>query len=44
MTGTGIVPDATFTLQDGDVVGIQVSGLGVLENTVETIGTPLNPR
>ena len=38
MTGTGIVPDATFTLQDGDVVRIDVSGLGLLENTVETVG------
>lgn len=34
MTGTGIVPPATFTLQNGDVVRIEIAGLGVLENPV----------
>jgi len=35
MTGTGIVPDAGFTLQSGDRIQIQIEGLGVLENDVE---------
>mgnify|MGYP006140199559 FL=1 len=35
MTGTGIVPDAGFTLQSGDHIQIQIAGLGVLENEVE---------
>ena len=34
MTGTGIVPPATFTLQPGDIVRIEIAGLGVLENPV----------
>jgi len=34
MTGTGIVPDHPFTLQEGDVVSISVDGIGTLENTV----------
>jgi 2-dehydro-3-deoxy-D-arabinonate dehydratase len=38
MTGTGIVPDAPFTLQAGDIVTITISGLGSLTNTVEVIG------
>jgi len=33
-TGTGIVPDETFTLQSGDVVRIEIDGL-VLENPVQ---------
>lgn len=35
MTGTGIVPDADFTLQTGDRIQIGIDGLGVLENDVE---------
>jgi len=34
LTGTGIVPEDTFTLQDGDVVEIEIQGIGVLRNTV----------
>ena len=34
LTGTGIVPDGSFTLRAGDVVSIRIDGLGVLENTV----------
>jgi 2-dehydro-3-deoxy-D-arabinonate dehydratase len=34
MTGTGIVPDDTFTLVPGDRVRIQIEGLGTLENPV----------
>jgi len=33
-TGTGIVPDESFTLQSGDVVRIEIDGL-VLENPVQ---------
>ena len=35
MTGTGIVPPATFTLQPGDAVRIEIDGVGALENAVE---------
>jgi 2-dehydro-3-deoxy-D-arabinonate dehydratase len=38
LTGTGIVPDAGTTLKPGDVVRIEVTGLGVLENPVELVG------
>ncbi len=34
MTGTGIVPPDTFTLQSGDVVSITIEGVGTLTNTV----------
>ena len=34
LTGTGIVPPAEFTLQIGDVIRTEISGLGALENTV----------
>jgi 2-dehydro-3-deoxy-D-arabinonate dehydratase len=34
LTGTGIVPDDSFTLQPGDVVRINISGIGSIENTV----------
>jgi len=34
LTGTGIVPPDTFTLQAGDVVEIEVDGIGVLQNPV----------
>jgi 2-dehydro-3-deoxy-D-arabinonate dehydratase len=34
LTGTGIVPDAKFTLQPGDVVDIAIDGIGRLVNTV----------
>src|SRR5262249_21124509 len=35
MTGTGIVPDDSFTLHHGDVVRITIDGIGTLENVVE---------
>ena len=38
LTGTGIVPDTSVTLRDGDVVRIEIDHLGVLENRVETVG------
>ena len=34
LTGTGIVPPAEFTLQDGDVVSIRIDGIGELVNPV----------
>nr|WP_255430114.1 fumarylacetoacetate hydrolase family protein [Streptomonospora sp. PA3] len=33
-TGTGIVPGMDFTLQEGDVVDIAITGVGALRNTV----------
>ena len=37
LTGTGVVPPETFTLQPEDVIRIDVSGIGTLENTVELV-------
>jgi len=34
MTGTGIVPGDDFTLASGDVIRIEISGIGTLENHV----------
>ena len=34
LTGTGIVPPDTFTLQERDEIGIQITGIGWLRNTV----------
>jgi 2-dehydro-3-deoxy-D-arabinonate dehydratase len=34
MTGTGVVPDDNFTLQDGDSVSITIAGIGTLTNPV----------
>jgi len=34
VTGTGIVPPDTFTLQEGDVVEITIEGVGTLRNPV----------
>ncbi len=34
LTGTGIVPPDDFTLADGDVVTIEIDGIGVLRNPV----------
>ena len=34
MTGTGIVPPDEFTLKDGDLVAIEVTGIGTLFNPV----------
>jgi 2-dehydro-3-deoxy-D-arabinonate dehydratase len=38
LTGTGIVPEADITLRRGDLVRIEIAGLGVLENPVEVVG------
>jgi 2-dehydro-3-deoxy-D-arabinonate dehydratase len=37
LTGTGIVPDTTVTLHEGDLVRIEIDRLGVLENRVEVV-------
>jgi len=37
LTGTGVVPDDTFTLAAGDRVRIEVSGIGTLENRVVVV-------
>jgi 2-dehydro-3-deoxy-D-arabinonate dehydratase len=35
LTGTGIVPPDSFTLQSGDEIQITIDGIGTLKNTVE---------
>jgi 2-dehydro-3-deoxy-D-arabinonate dehydratase len=37
LTGTGVVPPDSFTLNAGDVVKIEISGIGTLENTVAIV-------
>jgi len=37
LTGTGVVPGNDFSLQPRDGVRIEISGIGVLENDVETL-------
>ena len=37
LTGTGVVPDESFTLQQGDEVTIDISGIGRLQNTVTVV-------
>ena len=37
LTGTGIVPPDSFTLQPGDVVTSSISGIGQMENAVVTV-------
>jgi len=37
LTGTGIVPADTFTLQPGDLVRIEISGIGALQNVVAVV-------
>jgi 2-dehydro-3-deoxy-D-arabinonate dehydratase len=37
LTGTGIVPPDTFTLQPDDKIAISISGIGILENTVVAV-------
>lgn len=38
LTGTGIVPEPDFTLRTGDIVRIEVDGIGILTNSVTEIG------
>lgn len=37
LTGTGIVPPDTFSLRAGDAIKIEISGIGVLQNTVAVV-------
>lgn len=37
LTGTGIVPPGTFTLQERDLVEIEVTGIGLLRNPVMVV-------
>jgi 2-dehydro-3-deoxy-D-arabinonate dehydratase len=37
LTGTSVIPAVEFTLQGGDAVRIEITGLGALENTVEVV-------
>jgi 2-dehydro-3-deoxy-D-arabinonate dehydratase len=37
LTGTGVVPPDQFTLNEGDVIRIEISGIGVLENGVVVV-------
>ena len=37
LTGTGIVPSGTFTLQERDVVEIEITGIGWLRNPVMVV-------
>jgi 2-dehydro-3-deoxy-D-arabinonate dehydratase len=37
LTGTGIIPPDNFSLQADDVVQIEISGIGVLENSVKVV-------
>jgi 2-dehydro-3-deoxy-D-arabinonate dehydratase len=42
-TGTGIVPDLSFSLADGDRVSITIDGIGTLTNPVRRGKTALRP-
>ncbi len=37
LTGTGVVPDDSFTLRANDVTEIEISGIGSLKNTVAVV-------
>lgn len=39
LTGTGVVPDSSFTLRVGDVVDISIQSLGTLSNHVISVGS-----
>ena len=42
LTGTGIVPDQSFTLRAGDVVTVDIPGIGTLTNPVVLVGRDLD--
>ena len=44
LTGTSIVPPLEFTLQAGDVVTVQIPGIGLLRNPVEVRDTSSRRR
>jgi len=37
LTGTGVVPDDSFTLRANDVTEIEISGIGTLRNLVAVV-------
>jgi 2-dehydro-3-deoxy-D-arabinonate dehydratase len=37
LTGTSLVPEDDFTLEEGDLISISIEDIGTLENTVETV-------
>jgi 2-dehydro-3-deoxy-D-arabinonate dehydratase len=37
LTGTGVVPDDSFTLEEGDQIHISISGIGTLSNRVSRV-------
>jgi 2-dehydro-3-deoxy-D-arabinonate dehydratase len=37
LTGTGVVPDDSFTLRANDITEIEISGIGTLKNTVMVV-------
>jgi len=41
LTGTGIVPDDSFSLQAGDRVTVDIAGIGALTNPVVLVGRNL---
>lgn len=43
-TGTGIIPPLEFILEEGDIVTIEVGGVGILENEVIEIPLDINRR
>jgi 2-dehydro-3-deoxy-D-arabinonate dehydratase len=43
-TGTGVVPDLSFTLADGDLVEITIPGIGTLTNPVRRGMPPPTPK
>jgi 2-dehydro-3-deoxy-D-arabinonate dehydratase len=43
-TGTGIIPPLDFILREGDIVTIDVAGIGTLENEVIEIPLDINKR
>jgi 2-dehydro-3-deoxy-D-arabinonate dehydratase len=38
LTGTGLVPDSSFTLAEGDTITVDVAGVGTLTNPVVVVG------
>jgi 2-dehydro-3-deoxy-D-arabinonate dehydratase len=42
LTGTGIVPDESFSLRAGDVVTVDIPGIGTLTNPVVVVGQALD--
>lgn len=37
LTGTGVIPPDNFTLQEQDIIDIEISGIGLLQNSVAVV-------